>query len=299
MVEDVLQGRKSDNSDVYGDSIQEGLSALLDAMSSYREDEHTEDFETYARKEIYQHLTQSLDKEVRPIRLPKGVKAVVKEATWLMAKAKSSGQRPTLAQIAAKLNLPVDRLQDYLRLAKATYRSTLSMESTIEILNPLLDDSAPAYRDQEEWELREGLLLDNGRSDHRDELVDEYLDETIQREGDDETWIQEVQIAGRLKDLIPDTDELSPDDLILEELMRSDLAHFLSSTLESQEIEVIRLFFGLDSGKAMSVEEVAKALEIPVQAVSKLLAEGLEELRVAYAENYIEPGGFDHPEESV
>ena len=83
-------------------------------------------------------------------------------------------------------------------------------------------------------------------------------------------------------------------------MIRSDCSQFLSSTLAPQEIEVVRLCFGLDSGKALSVEEAASRLEKPVSVVSKLLAEGLEELRAAYTERYFEPGDeFDEVEDSV
>jgi len=283
------------NSDLYGELIQEGLFALLDAMSSYRvtEGEHEEDFETYASREIYQHLAQSLEEDTRPIRLPKGVQAVVKEANRLMEQGDGGGTKLTLAQVAAKLDMQVGRLQDYLRLAKATGHA-LSMESTIEILHPMLDDKS-AYRDQDEWELREGMLLDDGRNQNavrpgqnrggedRGVLVDEYVDESMQTEGDDEAWVvQQERIAAPLQDMIVDQEELSPDEHILEEQERSSLAAFLASTLEPQVLEVVRLYFGLDSGKALTIQETAQELGKTDEEVLDLLRQGLGHLRAAY-----------------
>lgn len=284
-------GNSSGDGNLHGELIQEGLFALLDCMGNYRgEEKHEEDFETYAGRELYQHLARSLDADVRPIRLPKNVKAVVKDANRLMAAGGEDGTKLTLAQVASKLNIPVGRLQDYLRLAKATGHA-LSMESTVEILNPMLDESAPAYRDQDEFERREGLLLDDGRAAHRDELVDGYVDESSQREGDDEAWVRDERIiAAPLQDMIVDPDEPSPDELALEEQERRDLAAFLSSTLEPPVLEVVRLYFGLDSGKALTVQETAQELGKTDKQVLDLLKEGLGELRTAYFDPKTENG---------
>jgi len=215
--------------------------------------------------------------------MKKGVKSVVKEARRLASKQQENGQRPTLVQIADKMSMPPQRLRDYLRLARAA-GATISMESTVEILNPV--DPSPAYRDQDEWELRQGMLLDNGHIVRKDELVDEYLDEAIQREGDDEAWVQEEQTAGPLQDLIPDTNEPTPDDIMLEEWIKNNLSKFVDSTLEPQEIKVVRLYFGLDTGKSLSVEETANELGKSTEEISKLLSDSLEKLRDVYAAKY-------------
>lgn len=273
--------RQNSRSNLRGELIQEGLFALLDAMSHYREETHEEDFETYASREIYRHLAQTMEEDGRPLRLPNGVKTVVKEANRLMAKGDEDGTKLTLAQVAAKLKIPVGRLQDYLRLAKATGHA-LSMESTVEIYNPMLDEPTPAYRDQDEFELREGMLLDDGHSVHRNELVNEYVDKSMEREGDDEAWVLEERIAAPLQDMIVDNDELSPDDFVLEEQARSNLYALLSSTLEAEVLEVVRLYFGLDSGKALTIEEIAHQTGKEDKEVLALVEEALEMLRAAY-----------------
>ena len=271
------------NSILRGELIQEGLFALLDAMSHYREEAHVEDFETYASREIHQHLSQSLEDDGRPLRLPNGIQTIVKEANRLMAEG-WDGTRPTLAQVAAKLEIPLRRLQDYLRLAKATGH-TLSMESTVEIYNPLLDEATPAYSDQEEFELREGMLLDDGRTVHRDELVNGYVDTSMEREGDDEAWIREERIAAPLQDMIVDHEFPLPEELVLEEQERNRLYTFLSSTLDEEVLGVIRLYFGLDTGRALSVEEIANRMGKTELEVLSLVEQALSELRAAYFES--------------
>ena len=277
------------SSDSSSDLVQEGLTALLDAMSHYRKNED-EDFETYARDHIRQRLDSTMDEDVRHP-LPMAVKSVVQQAKRLMNESKGA----SLVTIAEELNLPVERLQVYLRLAQHT--GMLSVESTVEILNPLLEDSTPAYRDQEDWELQQGKLLDDGKSVRRDELVDEYLDEMIEHEGDDEAWVQSEQIAGPLGSLIPDMSEPSPDDMILQELIRHDVSSFLDSSLDAKEVSVIRCIFGLDSGRPRSATETSKELGIEAHKVSNVLAGALEKLRKSYLSKFIDDE--DEDEEDI
>jgi hypothetical protein len=78
------------------------------------------------------------------------------------------------------MNFLVTRLQDYLRLART--------QSTIEISNPA-KGAGPAFADQDEWELQQGMLLDNEKIAQRDELIGEYRDKMLELEGDDEAWV--------------------------------------------------------------------------------------------------------------
>ncbi len=85
-------------------------------------------------------------------------------------------------------------------------RLPLSVESTVEITDPLLETVERShYVNQDDWEVREGLVLDNGRSVRREELVEEFLDEMIQYEGEDQMWLHTQSVAAPLKDSIPDT----------------------------------------------------------------------------------------------
>jgi DNA-directed RNA polymerase specialized sigma subunit len=306
----------SNNSEkeLYADLIQEGLSALLDVMSEYDDtatatdtvtdtDSHNEnintaasaDFEATARRHIRARLADSLEQDARPVRLPVAVKAVVKQAkAFMKSMYQASGREPTLSQVAEQMNLPVDRLEDYLRLARK--QSTLSMESTVEISNPA-EDVAPSFADQDEWELQHGMLLDNGKTVQRDKFVEEYKDKMLELEGDDEAWVLQERIAGPLQELIPDNEEPTPDDLALSEMIRHDMSEFLTSTLDPQEVQVVRLSFGLDSGNPLSVSQTAKAISITKPEAAKLLQRGLEKLRASYTSRYVE-SYLDDEEES-
>lgn len=134
---------------------------------------------------------------------------------------------------------------------------------------------------------------------HRDdELIDieSFLDESVEYEGDDEAWIrQQAQIAGPLQDLIPDTEgdetsssSLSPqDDLALAEMIRHDVREFLTSTLNENEHQVVRLVFGLDTGgRQMSMKKTASNMGISTAEVSSLLQVAMRKLRESYTERY-------------
>jgi len=274
---------------LYADLIQEGLSALLDTMSEYRNDNTVHqkaDFETFARQQIRRQLLTSLEQDTRPVRLPATVKAVVKQAKQLMKSmtVSQAGREPTLSQVAEQIDIPVSTLQDYLNVSRT---NTLSMESTVEISNPA-EDAGPASADQEDWELNQGMLLDNGKTIQRDELVLEYMDEMLQQEGNDDAWIQQEQNAGPLQDLIPDNQEPSPDDMALAEMIRHDMSEFLTTTLDPTEVRIVRLLFGLDSGKPLSPSETAKQVEMTTEEVLALLNGGLKKLRTSYTNRYVE-----------
>ena len=310
LVDEILlkYGRGKRNQSLRSDLIQEGLSSLLDAMRQYRHQADEESstrsstysttsngFEVYARQRILKQLIQSVRKETnaeRPPRLPQAVESVVLKARRVMMQRKQTdSENATWEAVAEEMQIPFPRLQTYLRLANR--RSPfLSMESTVEIMHPSTLEG-PAYRDQDEFELREGLLLDDGHKVQKDQVISEYLDETLENEGDDQAWVHEERIAGPLTDLIPDTSEPSPDDLILQELIQNDLSSFLTSSLEEQEVEVVQLIFGLQdksssSKGAQTMKQTAKALNIEAEEVSKILARALQKLRVSYWSRFLD-----------
>eukprot|EP00977_Amphora_coffeiformis_P004483 scaffold965_cov158-Amphora_coffeaeformis.AAC.7 len=270
---------------MYADLVQEGLTALLDAMSHYREEkDDNSDFEAYASRQIHKHLQRILYQTHRPIRLPRSVREVLKQAKQVSRRLQANGQKPSVAKVADEMDIPLAQLQDYLHL---TRRRTLSMESTVEVYSPVAEDGA-SFVDQEDWEISQGMVLDDGHHVNRDQLIDEFLDETIELEGDDQAWIQQEQIAGPLQDLIPDLDEPSPDDTILTDLIRHDVREFLDNTLNEDEQKVVRMVFGIDSGRQVSIKRTAEALGMEEEQVSLLMAGSLQKLRESYNGRYVD-----------
>lgn len=299
------------NDGMYADLVQEGLTALLDAMSQYREDHHhhhhrdddgDDDFEAYASRRIRRHLRTCVRDGARqqsPLlqrrSLPRSVRNVLRRAQGAARRLREeddgNGRRknPSVEAVAEALgDVPVRQLQDYLYLARRRRQNAvLSVESTVEVQLPT--DDGTSFVDQEDWEISRGLVLDDGRHVHREELVDEFLDETLELEGDDQAWIHREQIAGPLQDSIPDRDEPSPDDTVLTDLIRHDVREFLDATLTYEEQRVVRMVFGLDSGRQASIKETARVLNVPPQRVSLLMAGSLQKLRDSYRGRYVEP----------
>lgn len=192
-------------------------------------------------------------------------------------------------------------LEDYLvtgKLASSTNsrKAALSVESTVEITDPL----ETHYSNQDEWEVREGLVLDNGQSVKPEASVEEFLDEALQYEGEDQMWVQQQQVAAPLRDSIPAIEEedstsgwfdsetdLSLDDMALRDMILYDVDEFLANNLDDIESQVIQLRFGLDTVTPKTQKEVGFELGLSVNRVRKLQKQALEKLRASYSHQYL------------
>lgn len=166
-----------------------------------------------------------------------------------------------------------------------TSKPALSVENTVEIADPL----ETHYSSQEEWEIREP--------------EQDFVDSSVQYEGEDQMWVHQQQVAAPLRDIIPDGDEeeglfdggeSSPDDLALADLIRYDVDEFLATTLEEIESQVIQMRFGLDSAMPKSQQEIAYELDLTSSKVRKLQKKALDKLREAYSTRYISQDEDDH-----
>lgn len=180
-------------------------------------------------------------------------------------------------------------------------RHPLSMESTVEIADPL--ETENYYFNLDEWEIREGLVLDNGNSVKREELVEDFLDESLQYEGEDQMWIQSQSVAAPLRDSIPESIDnsedsildgilkekqtTSPDDLALTDMILYNVDDFLGNTLEEIESQVIQMRFGLDDGTPKTQKEISYDLNLTMSKVRKLQKLALGKLRAKFTERYI------------
>ena len=271
LVEDMVQDVEN------VDMIQEGLTALLDAMSDFRSSQPEHDFAAYAKKRIQERLAEYRNED-RPVRVPAAVYEVLDQARKLHTKYGS------WTRAARKLDLPLERLQQYAQLANR--KALLSTERTVEVRTTWLDDRVQTI-DQDVWELRSGKLLDNGEKVQKEELVEDYLDETLNTEGDDDSYVQQEQIAGRLQDVIP-SDDPSPDDFVLQELIESDLQSFLRSVLNEQEITVIRAAYGLGDTPPHSAVAIAQTIQVEPSEVRVILEQSLKKLRESYIHRFVQ-----------
>jgi DNA-directed RNA polymerase sigma subunit (sigma70/sigma32) len=312
------------NSDIHTDLVQEGVMALMDALNDYRrrqqlqeqstfdDEEEEEDyrdntlsmasqrdgtsddpnakFEAFARPVLQDRLWSTLDKTYRSVQLPETESYVWKYVQKLRPILQAElGRPPTTQELAERLELPYKTLESLL----AARRRALSVESTVEIKMPeSLEDRNAHFTDYEDWEAKEGQVL--GTDQGKDEvLVEEFQDEAYQYEGEDEMWIHQAQIAAPLREIIPD-EEPSPDDMALSDMIRHDVGEFLTKTLTAEEVQVVRLSFGLDAaaGKAQSPlsmwEEIGYPMNMEPLQVKKVLRSAVNKLRKAYQSNYVE-----------
>jgi RNA polymerase nonessential primary-like sigma factor len=80
-----------------------------------------------------------------------------------------------------------------------------------------------------------------------------------------------------LGDLL-ETDEVSPEDLLMREALRRDLQHLLGDLTE-RERDVILMRFGLGDGHSYSLSEIGRALELSRERVRQIEAKALQKLR--------------------
>jgi RNA polymerase nonessential primary-like sigma factor len=88
-----------------------------------------------------------------------------------------------------------------------------------------------------------------------------------------------------LGDLL-ETDDISPEDLLVRESLRRDL-HQLLADLTARERDVIRMRFGLRDGQTYSLAEIGRVLELSRERVRQIEAKALQKLRQPKRRNQI------------
>ena len=81
-----------------------------------------------------------------------------------------------------------------------------------------------------------------------------------------------------LGDFIPDDDAPAPQDAASNTLLKEQLADVLN-TLTPREAKVLRLRFGLDDGRARTLEEVGEEFNVTRERIRQIEAKALRKLR--------------------
>ena len=130
------------------------------------------------------------------------------------------------------------------------------------------------------------LLQQIGREPTPEELAKE-LDMTVERVTEIQKIAQdpvslETPIGeeddSHLGDFIQDDDSPAPQDVAAYTLLREQLDEVMS-TLTPREAKVLRLRFGLDDGKARTLEEVGREFEVTREPIRQIEAKALRKLR--------------------
>lgn len=117
--------------------------------------------------------------------------------------------------------------------------------------------------------------------------IAEYLDITVEKLRQTRVYMQTsvpldcplgpTDDALRLSDVIESDDE-SPEDRVESSLLRDDLEHVVNS-LTPRERDVVRMRYGLDDGRAKTLEEIGNVFDVSKERVRQIESKALRKLR--------------------
>jgi len=306
--DDMIDRKKSAIS--YNDLVQEGMIALLHAMSTYtnykslgKKNKNNKSiittFEQYAKEAIHSSLLQFLATTSRPIRLPLSLQTTLEAANTAAKYLRNKlGKEPSLVQVANEVNVKPEQLALYRKLYRTLVGRVgafVSMEDGLEVYDPSLagyvgtglrprsDSDAVPVSDK-------GGASSSSITSTRSSSSDDVPSTLLQLNTQEDDWTRQPpeRIVAPLRDVFTDTEEINnPLSYTHHFILNEELNQFLCETLTSVELEVIQLRFGLvDSkygGRGWSAHDIGQRVGMDREEVVKVASVALEKLRQAAA----------------
>lgn len=302
----------------YNDLVQEGIIALLRAMStfpSYKKSNTaaatTTTFKQYAKETIHSSFLQFVATSSRPIRLPLSLQTTLEAANTAAATLRNKlGKEPSLVQVANAINVKPHQLALYRKLYRkmvGRVGAFVSMEDGLEVYDPSLagyvgtglrprsdSDNASASSSSSTLKASPTVITPSevaGASSAVITASDDPTTSTLyQVNTQEDDWERQPpeRIVAPLRDVLTDTEEINnPLSYTHHFILNEELNIFLSETLSSVEMEVIQLRFGLvDSkhgGRGWSAQAIGERLGLDREEVVKIASVALDKLRKAAA----------------
>ena len=293
----------------YNDLVQEGMFALLRAMSTYtnykslgrnKKNKSIITFEQYAKEAIHSSLLQFLATSSRPIRLPMSLQTTLEAANTAAKYLRNKlGKEPSLVQVAKEVNVKPEQLALYRKLYRkmvGRVGTFVSMEDGLEVYDPSLAgfNVGTGLRPRSDSEAAAGGSDNEDASSSSTTTTSSSSDDSsstlLQLNTQEDDWTRQPpeRIVAPLRDVFTDTEEINnPLSYTHHFIINEELNQFLCETLTNVELEVIQLRFGLiDSkygGKGWSSHDIGERVGMEHEEVVKVASVALEKLRQAAA----------------